>query len=248
MNKDQLLGMLEQVKNGTLSTDVAADALQKFPSTDLGFAVIDDHRQLRVGYPEVIYGEGKTSSQIVDIVVHMNELKHNILVTRVDSEVFEAVQRKVAHAQHNKLGRTISVVNQDLAETKDYIAIVSAGTSDLPVVEEAYVTAKLLGNQTIKIVDVGVAGIHRLFKRLDDIRGAKVVIVIAGMEGALASVVAGLVDKPVIAIPTSVGYGANLGGITALLSMVNSCASGVTVVNIDNGFGAAYSASMINHL
>jgi NCAIR mutase (PurE)-related protein len=248
MNKEQLLKMLKEVKSGETSVDSAVSALEAPPLTDLGFAVIDDHRELRVGYPEVIYGEGKTTDQIVKIVTHMNEQNNNILVTRVKADVYHAVKLVIKHAQYNELGRTISILNQPINESKGYIALVSAGTSDLPVVEEAYVTAKLLGNKVEKIVDVGVAGIHRLFNRLELIRGAKVIIVVAGMEGALASVVAGLVNKPVIAVPTSVGYGANLGGITALLSMVNSCASGVTVVNIDNGFGAAYSASMINHL
>ena len=162
--------------------------------------------------------------------------------------MYNAVKEICEEAEYNKLGRTITIKKKEQTLTEDYIAIISAGTSDLPVVEEAYETAKILGNKAIKITDVGVAGIHRLFARLDVIRGAKVVIVIAGMEGALASVIGGLVDKPVIAVPTSVGYGANFGGISALLSMLNSCASGVSVVNIDNGFGAAYNASIINKL
>lgn len=248
MNQDQLLKLISDIQNGALGTEDALSKLKHLPFTDLGFAQIDNHRALRVGYPEVIYGQGKTIQHLQSITEHMQSTGSNILVTRVGLDAYEAIKTQIPHASYNPLGRTISVVNQSLTPTKDYIAIVCAGTSDLPVLEEAYETAILFGNRVEKIVDVGVAGIHRLFNRMDVLLGAKVVIVIAGMEGALASVVAGLVSSPVIAVPTSVGYGANLGGLTTLLSMVNSCASGVTVVNIDNGFGAAYSASMINHL
>ncbi len=178
----------------------------------------------------------------------MKEHGSNILVTRCSEEMAQGILETCPEAHYNQLGRTVTVVQSELKTTEDYIAIVAAGTSDLPVVEEAYETARLLGNSVKKITDVGVAGIHRLFANLDDIQNAKVIIVVAGMEGALASVVGGLVKKPIIAVPTSVGYGANLGGIAALLSMLNSCASGVSVVNIDNGFGAAYNASMINQL
>jgi len=248
MNREELKNLLESVKNNEINIDEALENLEDLPFKDLGFAMIDNHRELRVGYPEVIYCAGKTVDQVKEIVKFMLTKDNNILGTRATEEMYNAVKEICEEAEYNKLGRTITIKKKEQTLTEDYIAIISAGTSDLPVVEEAYETAKILGNKAIKITDVGVAGIHRLFARLDVIRGAKVVIVIAGMEGALASVIGGLVDKPVIAVPTSVGYGANFGGISALLSMLNSCASGVSVVNIDNGFGAAYNASIINKL
>ena len=248
MNREKLEQLLKQVKENTMDVDVAMEALEQLPFKDLDFAKIDNHREVRVGYPEVIYGEGKTVEQVVKISDYMNKRGENVLITRTQPGMYEGVLKVCPHAEYNQIARTICVKNREVKISKDYIVIVAAGTSDLPVVEEAYETAKLLGNRVEKVIDVGVAGIHRLFSRLDIIRGAKVVIVVAGMEGALASVVGGLVDKPIIAVPTSIGYGANLGGISALLSMLNSCASGVSVVNIDNGFGAAYSASMINKL
>lgn len=249
MTKDQLKNLVFQVKNEELSID---DAVKKINDIEMfgnfSFATIDNKREERVGYPEIIYGEGKTSEQVVELCQYMTQNNQNILVSRASKEMFEAVKNACSKAYYNDVGRTIVIANDTLTITKSKIVIVSAGTSDLPVVEEAYETAKALGNRVEKIIDVGVAGIHRLFHRLDQIREAKVVIVIAGMEGALASVVGGLVDKPVIAVPTSVGYGANMNGLSALLCMLNSCASGVSVVNIDNGFGAAYTASIINHL
>ncbi len=248
MNKKELHSLLESVKNNEIDIEDAEKLLADLPFKDLGFAKIDDHREIRVGYPEVIYCEHKTPSQVRDIISHMLTRGGNILATRADENVFLEVKSICPSAQYNTLGRTITIRQKDEALTDSYIAVVAAGTSDLPVVEEAVETASILGNRVIKVVDVGVAGIHRLFSSMETIRGAKVVIVIAGMEGALASVVGGLVDKPVIAVPTSVGYGANFGGLSALLSMLNSCASGVSVVNIDNGFGAAYCASMINKL
>ena len=248
MNREEIKNLLEAVKNNEVNIDEALKNLEDLPFKDLGFAMIDNHRELRVGYPEVIYCEGKTVEQVKEIVRFMLTKDNNILGTRATEEMYNAVKEICKEAEYNKLGRTITIKKKEQPLTESYIAIVSAGTSDLPVVEEAYETAKILGNQVEKITDVGVAGIHRLFSRLEIIRGAKVVIVAAGMEGALASVVGGLVDKPVIGIPTSVGYGANFGGLSALLSMLNSCASGVSVVNIDNGFGAAYNASIINKL
>ncbi|HEX9026261.1 MAG TPA: nickel pincer cofactor biosynthesis protein LarB [Clostridium sp.] len=248
MNKEEIKILLESVKDNKINIEEALEKLEDLPFKDLGFAMIDNHRELRVGYPEVIYCEGKTVEQVRDIVKFMITKDNNILGTRATEEMYNAVKEICEEAEYNKLGRTITIKKKEQTLTDSYIAIVSAGTSDLPVVEEAVETVKILGNRVEKITDVGVAGIHRLFSRLDLIRGAKVVIVIAGMEGALASVVGGLVDKPVIAVPTSVGYGANFGGISALLSMLNSCASGVSVVNIDNGFGAAYNASIINKL
>lgn len=248
MNKEEIKNLLENVKDNKMNIEDALEKLKDLPFTDLGFAKIDNHRELRVGYPEVIYCAGKTVEQVRDIVNFMLTKGSNILGTRATEEMYNAVKEICEDAEYNKIGRTITIQKKEQSLTDSYIVVVSAGTSDLPVVEEAVETAKILGNRVEKITDVGVAGIHRLFSRLDIIRGAKVVIVIAGMEGALASVIGGLVDKPVIAVPTSVGYGANFGGISALLSMLNSCASGVSVVNIDNGFGAAYNASIINKL
>ncbi|MEQ8156090.1 MAG: nickel pincer cofactor biosynthesis protein LarB [Clostridiaceae bacterium] len=248
MNKEEMKVLLESVKDNKINVEDALKKLEDLPFKDLGFAKIDNHREIRVGYPEVMYCEGKTVEQVKEIVEFMLTKNNNILGTRATEEMYNEVKKICEDAEYNKLGRTITIKKKEERLTDSYIAIVSAGTSDLPVVEEAYETARILGNRAEKITDVGVAGIHRLFSRLDVIRGAKVVIVIAGMEGALASVIGGLVDKPVIAVPTSVGYGANFAGIAALLSMLNCCASGVSVVNIDNGFGAAYSASMINKL
>lgn len=248
MDKEEIKVLLEGVKDNKINIEEALEKLEDLPFKDLGFAMIDNHREIRVGYPEVIYCEGKTVDQVKDIVKFMLTKNNNILGTRASGEMYNAVKEICEEAEYNKLGRTITIKKKEHTLSESYIAIVAAGTSDLPVVEEAFETAKILGNRVEKVTDVGVAGIHRLFSRLEVIRGAKVVIVIAGMEGALASVIGGLVDKPVIAVPTSVGYGANFGGLAALLSMLNSCASGVSVVNIDNGFGAAYSASMINKL
>lgn len=248
MQKDNLELLLKRVQSGEMNTDDALKQLQTLPFTDMGFAMVDNQRAIRVGYPEVIYSEGKTAEQVTAIVEHLSENGVNVLATRATAEMYEAVLSVSPNAKYNVLGRTITVNNASVPQSESYIAIVAAGTSDLPVVEEAYETALILGNRVEKVIDVGVAGIHRLFAKLDIIRGARVVIVVAGMEGALASVVGGLVDKPVIAVPTSVGYGASFGGVSALLTMLNSCASGVTVVNIDNGFGAAYSASIINQL
>lgn len=248
MNRETIEQLLVRYKAGEVSMDEALNKFERLPFTDLGFAMVDNHREVRVGYPEVVYCEGKTVDQVSEIMGLLNAQGSNVLATRATQEMFNAVESKIPHAKYNVLGKTITIENEKKSETTSYIAIVSAGTSDLPVVEEAYETAKILGNRVEKIVDAGVAGIHRLFAKMDIIRGAKVVVVVAGMEGALASVVGGLVDKPVIAVPTSVGYGASFGGVSALLTMLNSCASGVTVVNIDNGFGAAYSASIINKL
>jgi NCAIR mutase (PurE)-related protein len=248
VNKEEIKVLLEGVKDNKINVEEALEKLEDLPFKDLGFAKIDNHREIRVGYPEVIYCAGKTVDQVRDIVKFMLTKNNNILGTRATEEMYNAVKEICDEAEYNKLGKTITIKKKEQLLTDSYIAIVAAGTSDLPVVEEAFETAKILGNRVEKIIDVGVAGIHRLFSKLDIIRGAKVVIVIAGMEGALASVVGGLVNKPVIAVPTSVGYGANFGGLAALLTMLNSCASGIGVVNIDNGFGAGYLASTINKL
>ncbi len=249
MNKKELEYLLNQVKNNEVNIEDAVKDLEKLPTFgDMDFAMIDNHRETRVGYSEVIYGEGKTNEQVVQIAAYMTGNNQNVLITRAGVAMYEAVKNVLPKAEYNQLGRTIVIMNKPIELSEHKIAIVAAGTSDLSVVEEAYDTARMMGNRVEKIIDVGVAGIHRLFNRLEQIREARVVIVVAGMEGALASVVGGLIDKPIIAVPTSVGYGANLGGVAALLSMLNSCASGVSVVNIDNGFGAAYNASMINQL
>ena len=240
--------LLESVQKGEVSVTDALQKIKAQPFEELDFAKIDHHRGVRLGYPEVIYGERKTPDQIAQITQKLLDRDNNILITRANEEAYKAVQGIAPEAKYNLMGRTITIEREITTPPPSYIAIVAAGTSDLYLVEEAYETARILGNHVTKIVDVGVAGIHRLFAYLEVIQKAKVVIVIAGMEGALASVIGGLVDKPVIAVPTSVGYGASFGGVAALLSMLNSCASGVSVVNIDNGFGAAYNASIINHL
>ena len=248
MDRSHLKEILELIKNDNISIEDGVEKLAELPFTDLGYAKIDNHRALRVGYPEIIYCAGKTIDQVVGIVKNMNSGNSNILGTRASREMYEEVLKICPEAKYNELAKTITVEKEVIKKTESYIAIVTAGTSDIPVAEEAAITAEIFGNEVKRIYDVGVAGIHRLFNRIDVIRGAKVVVVIAGMEGALASVVGGLIDKPVIAVPTSIGYGANFNGLSALLTMLNSCASGVSVVNIDNGFGAGYNASMINKL
>lgn len=248
MNKENLKQLLESVKKGTTDVETALDRLTDLPYKDLGFAKIDNHREIRTGYPEVVYGEGKTVEQIKEIVNLLLTKENNILVTRVEEVIFAAVAKLTDDAEFHETARCITIRKRAPVYPETNIAVVTAGTTDIPVAEEAIVTAEILDNRVTRIFDVGVAGIHRLFDKLDEIRKARVVIVIAGMEGALPSVVGGLVDKPVIAVPTSVGYGANFGGITAMLGMLTSCASGISVVNIDNGFGAGYLASMINKL
>lgn len=248
MDEKELRKLLEEIKNGNIEINQGVEKLKDMPFTDLGYASIDNNRELRVGYPEVIYGAGKTIDQIKGIVEFMLTKGNNILITRINNDIYNAVKEVCSDAQYFETARIIFIKRKKVDISLSYIAVVTAGTSDIPVAEEAAVTAEVFGNRVERIYDVGVAGIHRLFSRMDSIRGAKVVIVIAGMEGALASVVGGLVDKPVIAVPTSIGYGANFGGLSALLSMLNSCSSGVSVVNIDNGFGAGYLGSMINRL
>jgi NCAIR mutase (PurE)-related protein len=245
MNK--IKEILEQYKAGDISLSDASLQLSAQGIADMDFAVLDMGRKARTGIPEVIYAGGKTVKQVCDIARRMYEQEHDILATRATREMAEAVLKVVPDAVFHEASRAIAWTKEKPAEV-GCIAVVAAGTSDLPVAEEAVVTARFLGNRVETVYDVGVAGIHRLFNKLPQIREARVIIVIAGMEGALASVVGGLVDKPVIGVPTSIGYGANLGGISALLSMLNSCANGVSVVNIDNGFGAACQASLINQL
>jgi len=236
------------VRTGTITPDDAVARLRHMPFEDLGFAKVDHHRALRVGMPEVILGEGKTPAQVAGIFARLAKHGGNILATRCDARQFAAVKKKVRGAEYRELGRAI-VLHRDQAKYgKGVIAVVSAGTSDIPVAEEAVATAELMGNEVQHFYDVGVAGIHRLLANREALTKARVVIVCAGMEGALPSVVGGLVGVPVIAVPTSVGYGASFKGMAALLGMLNSCASNVSVVNIDNGFGAGYVASLINRL
>jgi NCAIR mutase (PurE)-related protein len=248
MNRTELEKLLEDVKNGKQSVSDALEALKYFPYSDLGFARIDHHREVRTGYPEIIYCAGKTVDQVREIFKVMAAREGNVFGTRADINMYDAVKSVIPEAVWHSEARIISVRRKEITSPDTSIAVITAGTSDIPVAEEAAVTAELLGNRVVRIYDAGVAGIHRLVDKLPEIKNCRVVIVIAGMEGALASVVGGLVDKPVIAVPTSVGYGANFGGISALLAMLTSCSSGVTVVNIDNGFGAGFSASMINSL
>ncbi len=248
MREDEILEFFAGIKSGRVSEQEALKYLKNYPYEDVGCAKIDTQRALRNGAGEVIYGEGKTDDEILRIAEAIGARRQNILITRTNERVFGLVREVLPQAEFNARGRVISVKFKESALTQSYIAIVSAGTADRAVVEEAYETARFLGNDARKFSDAGVAGLHRLIANLEQIRGAKVVIAVAGMEGALASVLAGLVSVPVIAVPTSVGYGASFGGLAALLAMLNSCANGVSVVNIDNGFGAAYNASLINHL
>jgi NCAIR mutase (PurE)-related protein len=242
--------ILEDVKSGVISVDEAATKLKVLPFDDLGYALVDHHRQLRNGCPEVIYCAGKTVPQVEGIVKNLIEVGNtNILATRANEETAQALSKIYPDAEWNPSARTI-VIKRHAIEKTGYgkILVVTAGTSDIPVADEAVVTAEFLGNEVERLCDVGVAGIHRLLAKLDVIASANVIIVIAGMEGALPSVIGGLTDRPVIGVPTSIGYGTSFGGITALLSMLNSCANGVSVVNIDNGFGAAYVANSINRI
>ncbi|HEX2969309.1 MAG TPA: nickel pincer cofactor biosynthesis protein LarB [Bacteroidales bacterium] len=248
MNTKEIQALLTEVKNGETSVEKALEKLKNLPYTDLGFAKIDNHRELRTGYPEIIYCAGKTVGQVKEIFKAMSLRENNVIGTRASSEMYDAVKEIVQTSVYFPVARIISCQAKTPECPSTSIAVITAGTSDMPVAEEAAVTAELLGNKVLRIYDAGVAGIHRLVDKLPEIRQCRVIIVIAGMEGALASVVGGLVDKPVIAVPTSVGYGANFGGISALLAMLTSCSTGVTVVNIDNGFGAGFSASMINKL
>ncbi len=246
--KNKLEEVLNQVFKKEISPGEALKILEGYPYQDLGFAKIDHHRELRRGFPEIVYGPGKTEEQLIKIASEILDKGSNLLITKVNSSVFDKIKKKVPNISYNALGKTIYLKQRKPPAGKGKIVIITAGTSDLSVAEEAYVTCEILGNETEKIYDVGVAGIHRLFGELEKIKKARIIITIAGMEGALPSVVAGMTNTPIIAVPTSVGYGASLKGVAALLAMLNSCPGGVAVVNIDNGFGAAYLASLINHL
>ena len=251
MNESYIRDILEKVESGAMEAKEAFGLLKELPYKDLGFANVDHHRTVRTGFPEVIFCEGKTSGQIRDIFAELkarrSENGRGLMGTRATAEDFACVAKALPEAVYHEEARIIEIPGTAKADPIGSVAIVTAGTADIPVAEEAAVTAEILGNEVDRVYDVGVAGIHRLLDKLEQIRAADVVIVIAGMEGALASVVGGLVDAPVVAVPTSVGYGSNFEGLSALLSMLNSCASGVSVVNIDNGFGAAYVASVINN-
>ena len=246
MNADSLRKIFEQVRSKKLSPDEAVERLRHMPFEDLGFAKVDHHRQLRTGMPEVVFGLGKTPAQTAQIFARLAAHEGNVLATRATEAQFAAVKKKVKKAEYRELARAIVLQRDHTKYGKGKIAVVSAGTSDIPVAEEAVVTAGLMGNDVEHLYDVGVAGIHRLLANREALAEARVIIVCAGMEGALPSVVGGLVGVPVIAVPTSVGYGAAFHGVAALLGMMNSCASNVSVVNIDNGFGAGYVASLIN--
>ncbi len=249
MDREALRIFLEKVRDGRIGIDEGLALLKDLDYAELGCAKLDNHRELRVGYPEVIYCPGKSAEQVKTVVRAMLERGSNILATRAGEDLYAEIRSICPDARYHPLARIVTVKRKEAADVPaSYIAVVTAGTSDLPVAEEAAVTAEFFGNRVERVVDVGVAGIHRLFDNMETIRGAKVIIVVAGMEGALPSIIGGLVDRPVIAVPTSVGYGASFQGLAALLTMLNSCASGVCVVNIDNGYGAGYVAGMINRL
>ena len=248
MNAASLKKLFTDVKRGELSPDEAVQHLRHLPFEDLGFANVDHHRALRAGMPEIIFGPRKSPRQLAEIFARLAKHGQNVLATRVSPEQVRAVRRKFRKAEYHELARAITLTRDTAIVGKGKIIVVSAGTSDIPVAEEAVVTAQIMGNEVQHLYDVGVAGIHRLLARREVLTKARVIIVCAGMEGALPSVVGGLVGVPVIAVPTSVGYGASYQGIAALLGMLNSCASNVSVVNIDNGFGAGYVASIINRL
>ncbi|MFS0613025.1 nickel pincer cofactor biosynthesis protein LarB [Lederbergia ruris] len=238
--------ILQQVRDGQLTVAEAKTQLATYE--DLGFAKVDHHRKKRQGFPEIIYGEGKTTDQILSIMKAILAKKEDVFITRISKEKAETILQEYPELMYHELARILSYQHEPKKPRDGYISVICAGTSDLPVAEEAAVTAEALGSNVKRIYDVGVAGIHRLFDQIEDIQSATVSIVVAGMEGALPSVVGGLVSHPVLAVPTSIGYGANFGGLSALLTMLNSCASGISVVNIDNGFGGAYNAVLIDRM
>jgi len=249
MDFGKLEDLLKKVRSGRTSIQEAMARLKSLPFEDLGYARIDHHRSLRKGFPEVIWGEGKTSGQILSIMKQLKKKGQNILITRLEGKKAKAIQKIFSKSRYYPQSKVLTYLTHPVKyEGKGTILVVTAGTTDIPVAEEAAVTSQFMGNRVETLYDVGVAGIHRLLSERERLEAARVLIVVAGMEGALPSVIGGLVDKPVIAVPTSVGYGTSFGGITALLAMLNSCASGVAVVNIDNGFGAGYIASLINRM
>jgi NCAIR mutase (PurE)-related protein len=249
MDIRKLEDLLRRVKTGKTPIDKAIAQLKSLPFEDLGYARIDHHRSLRKGFPEVIWGEGKSSNQILSIMKEMKRKGQNVLITRLDEKKAKDIQKAFPKCRYSPRSKLLTyLIHPVRSEGKGTILVITAGTTDIPVAEEAVITAQFMGNHVETLYDVGVAGIHRLLSERERLEGARVLVVVAGMEGALPSVVGGLVDRPVIAVPTSVGYGTSFGGITALLAMLNSCASGVAVVNIDNGFGAGYMASLMNRI
>lgn len=247
MDIRKLEDLLRRVKAGKTPIEKAIAQLKSLPFEDLGYARIDHHRSLRKGFPEVIWGEGKSSNQILSIMKEMKSKGQNVLITRLDEKKAKDIQKAFPKCRYSPRSKVLTyLIHPVRSEGKGTILVITAGTTDIPVAEEAVITAQFMGNHVETLYDVGVAGIHRLLSERERLEGARVLVVVAGMEGALPSVVGGLVDRPVIAVPTSVGYGTSFGGITALLAMLNSCASGVAVVNIDNGFGAGYMASLMN--
>jgi len=249
MDTTALKNLLNNVKAGKIDIAEALRKLKELPFEDIGFATIDHHRSLRRGFPEVIYGPGKKAEEIVKISEKMIGKGENVLITRLTYKKARIVKQHFPASEYYPGPKALTIVVSPIEKRgKGKILVISAGTSDIPVAEEAAITARIMGNDVETLFDIGVAGLHRLLGKMDVIMGASVIVVVAGMEGALPSIVGGLVDKPVIAVPTSIGYGASLKGISALLGMLNSCVSGVTVVNIDNGFGAGYAASLINRL
>ena len=245
---ERLQQLLQRVQQGDLSVPSALDELRDLPYQDLGFAQVDHHRPLRTGFPEVVFGQGKTPRQIGAIAETVTSRSGCVLVTRASVAAYRDVKRRLSDARYDRTARVITVDRRPERALKPGVLVVAAGTSDLPVAAEAAVTAEMLGSQVERLTDVGIAGVHRLLDRLPTLRQARVLVVVAGMEGALPSLVAGLVEAPVIAVPTSVGYGANFEGLTPLLAMLNSCAPGIAVVNVDNGFGAGYLAGVINRM
>jgi pyridinium-3,5-biscarboxylic acid mononucleotide synthase len=248
MDRDQLKSLLEQVREGAVEIDAALERLRHLPFENIGYANIDHHRAIRVGMPEVIFGKGKTPEEIAGIAARLLERSANLLATRVAPDAFEKVRAMFPEAEYFPRSGAVRVWRDRTPRGKGILAVICAGTTDLPVAEEAAVTAEIMGNEVQQVTDVGVAGIHRLFGNMHVIQQARVIVVCAGMEGALPSAVGGLVACPVVAVPTSVGYGASFNGLAALLGMLNSCSSNVSVVNIDNGFGGGYVASLINRL
>ena len=248
MDQQQLRKLFEEVREGNVEVDSALERLRHLPFEDIGFAKVDHHRALRCGMPEVVFGKGKTATQIVEIASRLLERSGNVLITRAEPEAAAMLKDRFSEAEYFPLSKALRVWRDRTMYGKGKLAVVCAGTSDLFVAEESFVTAEIMGNDAYQITDVGVAGIHRLMNNRERLSEARVIVVCAGMEGALPSAVGGLVSCPVIAVPTSIGYGASFGGLAALLGMLNSCASNITVVNIDNGFGAGYVASLINRL
>ncbi|NBC83553.1 MAG: nickel pincer cofactor biosynthesis protein LarB [Bacteroidetes bacterium] len=248
MNQEELKKLLESIQKGDTDIDTGIQQIKNFTYSELGYAKIDHHRELRTGYPEVVFGENKSVEHLIGIARHFQERQSNLLITRITADRYNDMHKAIPELTYNSTARAVMLQYGRPAETESFIAVITAGTSDYAVAEEAAVTASFFGNRVERLFDVGVAGVHRLFNNWELIKNARVYVVVAGMEGALPSIIGGLVDKPVIAVPTSVGYGANFNGLSALLGMLTSCASGVSVVNIDNGFGAGYLASMINKL